>query len=68
MFSPLCAGLLVELDALASVLEGNVEWRPDAVAVRARMLRILSRVAARYLSSGLLPGSASAQGSHAAAS
>ena len=46
------AGLLVELDALGNVLESNAEWQPDAAAIRARMLRILSLVASRYLSEG----------------
>lgn len=48
------AGLLVELDALGSVLESSAEWRADAGAIRARMLRILSLVASRYLSAGRL--------------
>ena len=46
-------GLLVELEALGNVLEANAEWHADAPAIRARMLRILSLVASRYLSSGL---------------
>ena len=46
------AGLLVELDALGSVLEAQEEWQADAVVIRARMLRILSLIASRYLSSG----------------
>ncbi|KAL3153047.1 hypothetical protein ABBQ38_012071 [Trebouxia sp. C0009 RCD-2024] len=45
-------GLLVELDALSSVLESSAEWRADAGAIRARMLRILSLVASRFLSAG----------------
>jgi hypothetical protein len=48
----LVVGLLVELDALGSVLEASTEWHQDAVAIRARMLRILSLVASRYLSAG----------------
>jgi len=48
----LTVGLLVELDALGSVLEASTEWHQDAVAIRARMLRILSLVASRYLSAG----------------
>ena len=44
----LVAGLLPELDALGGVLEGPDEWREDAAAVRARLLRILSLVAGRY--------------------
>lgn len=48
-------GLLVELDALGSVLEASTEWQQDAVAIRARMLRILSLVASRYLSAGETP-------------
>lgn len=52
--SPPCdsAGLLVELDALSSVLEAGAEWQADAAPIRARMLRILSLVASRYLSAG----------------
>ena len=42
----------MELDALGSVLEASTEWQQDAVAIRARMLRILSLVASRYLSAG----------------
>jgi len=38
----LVVGLLVELDALGSVLEASTEWHQDAVAIRARMLRILT--------------------------
>jgi hypothetical protein len=49
----LAVGLLVELDALGSVLEASTEWQQDAVAIRARMLRILSLVASRYLSAGM---------------
>ncbi len=48
----LAVGLLVELDALGSVLEASTEWQQDAVVIRARMLRILSLVASRYLSAG----------------
>ncbi|KAL0026873.1 hypothetical protein WJX77_008203 [Trebouxia sp. C0004] len=48
-------GLLIELDALGSVLEASTEWHQDAVAIRARMLRILSLVASRYLSAGETP-------------
>lgn len=48
----LVVGLLVELDALGSVLEASTEWHQDAVAIRARMLRILSLVASRDLSAG----------------
>ncbi len=48
----LTVGLLVELDALGNVLEASTEWQQDAVAIRARMLRILSLVASRYLSAG----------------
>ncbi len=51
----LVAGLLVELDALGSVLEGSTEWQQDAVVIRARMLRILSLIASRYLSVGTTP-------------
>ena len=47
------AGLLVELEALGNVLEANEEWQSDAAAIRARMLRILSLVASRFLSSGV---------------
>ena len=50
----LLAGLLVELDALGSVLEASPDWQQDAVVIRARMLRILSKVASRYLSAGTL--------------
>ena len=50
----LAVGLLVELDALGSVLEASTEWRQDAVVIRARMLRILSLVASRYLSAGAM--------------
>ena len=46
------AGLLVELDALGNVLEAQDEWHADAVVIQACMLRILSLVASRYLSSG----------------
>ena len=42
----------MELDALGHVLEAQEEWQGDAAVIRARMLRILSLVASRYLSSG----------------
>ena len=48
----LSAGLLVELEASGSVLEGTQEWEAEAPAIRARQLRILSLMASRYLSSG----------------
>ena len=46
------AGLLPELEALGGVLEAVPDWKGDASAIRARMLRILSLVAARYNTCG----------------
>eukprot|EP00891_Asterochloris_glomerata_P007283 jgi/Astpho2/7283/fgenesh1_pg.00113_%23_86_t len=44
--------LLPELEALGGVLEAVPDWAEDASTVRARMLRILSLVAARYRTCG----------------
>lgn len=48
----MCAGLLPELGALGDVLARRPEWADDLRAIRARQLRILQLVAARYQAAG----------------
>ena len=48
----MCAGLLPELGALGDVLARLPEWADDLRAIRARQLRILQLVAARYQAAG----------------
>ena len=47
-----CAGMLPEFDALATVLEADMDWQPDAAALRLRMLSILSSIAELYVRAG----------------
>ena len=46
------AGMLPEFDALATLLEADMDWQPDAAAIRLRMLSILGSIAELYVRAG----------------